>query len=196
MTVHATKFCRGCSRDLPSSSFCVNRRNANGLQARCRECYSAVRAKNYAIHKDGVHNTVSLCPDCGASKSRQAARCAPCANGQIVRVVGDKHPQWRGGRPKNLYGLTAEEVLDLHAEQGGKCAICGEQETVRDWQGGKTRALSIDHDHETGAVRGLLCYRCNNALGLYQDDPALLERAASYLRSHSENNKEAAAKAV
>ncbi len=57
--------------------------------------------------------------------------------------------------------------------QGGGCAICGKRP-------GKV-SLHVDHDHETGEVRGLLCVGCNNALGQFRDDLELLARASDYL---------------
>jgi hypothetical protein len=58
--------------------------------------------------------------------------------------------------------------------QAGKCLICGANER-----------LVIDHNHKTGLMRGLLCYKHNTALGLFQDNPILLRRAADYLESHT-----------
>lgn len=58
-------------------------------------------------------------------------------------------------------------------EQGGGCAICGEFPTEK--------KLAVDHDHETGRVRGLLCMRCNTALGHFEDSITLLEAAIDYL---------------
>lgn len=63
--------------------------------------------------------------------------------------------------------------------QDGRCAICREEETAT--ARGRVRSLAVDHDHETGAVRGLLCSRCNTALGLFRDNPALLLEAIAYL---------------
>lgn len=60
------------------------------------------------------------------------------------------------------------------AAQGGKCAICGGTNP-----GG--HRLAVDHDHTTGAVRGLLCHACNAGIGKLRDDPALLRVAADYL---------------
>ena len=70
------------------------------------------------------------------------------------------------------YGLTADEHAAMEYDQGGKCAICRQEDTKR---------LAIDHDHATGKVRGLLCRKCNLSLGLMGDDAVRLARAALYL---------------
>lgn len=72
-----------------------------------------------------------------------------------------------------------KEFREMEREQGGVCAICGEKET-RTRRGNLVR-LSVDHDHTTGSIRGLLCTRCNTAVGLMQDEPELLRKAIEYL---------------
>ena len=69
-------------------------------------------------------------------------------------------------------GVTPDEYARMLAAQDGHCALCPNTP--------KTRRLSVDHDHKTGAVRGLLCYRCNRALPVYVD-AAWLARAAEYV---------------
>lgn len=76
---------------------------------------------------------------------------------------------------KYLYGLTEQEYQALHVAQAGKCAICGVPESEL------KRGLHVDHCHTTGRVRGLLCDRCNVALGMFGDDAARMQRAALYL---------------
>lgn len=75
------------------------------------------------------------------------------------------------------YGLTRAEVHMLQAQQGGRCAICRRLPTVR--------RLVIDHCHDTGEVRGLLCDPCNLGIGNLGDNELLLRRAADYLRRHA-----------
>lgn len=82
---------------------------------------------------------------------------------------------------KKDYGLSREKYDALHAAQNGKCAICGTNESlvIR----GKKLRLAVDHCHDTGAIRGLLCSQCNTGLGCFGDDPDRVEAAARYLRS-------------
>ena len=70
------------------------------------------------------------------------------------------------------YELTRSELADLRAAQDGRCAICSDP------------AQHLDHDHATGATRQLLRQRCNHGLGLFRDDPVLLDAAACYVAFH------------
>ena len=74
------------------------------------------------------------------------------------------------------YGMTEQDFEDLSAAQGYKCRLCDRPASKERY--GK---LSIDHCHDTGVVRGLLCLRCNTALGKFSDNPRTLLRAAQYL---------------
>lgn len=75
--------------------------------------------------------------------------------------------------------MTRAQLDALIAAQGGACAIC--REPLAPYFGKGTRT-HVDHNHATGAVRGVLCHLCNQGLGKFRDDPARLERAAVYLR--------------
>jgi hypothetical protein len=75
---------------------------------------------------------------------------------------------------RTRYGITPEDYDRMLVEQGGVCAICLRPP-------GKRR-LHVDHDHETGKVRALLCSRCNHAVGLVREDETILSRMIEYLR--------------
>jgi hypothetical protein len=105
-------------------------------------------------------------------------RCKPCrktASATHALAVGLK----RKGQHLRLYGVSVEQYAALVEAQDNLCAICELPETMT-YQG-KVKSLSIDHDHATGKVRGLLCAACNFALGKFKDSPALLRSAANYL---------------
>lgn len=74
---------------------------------------------------------------------------------------------------KFYYGMDADDLHRLYAKQDGRCAICKHPE-------GEKR-LHVDHDHDTGLVRGLLCGNCNALLGHARDSTEILRRAIYYL---------------
>lgn len=94
-----------------------------------------------------------------------------------------KHPydyaKSKDDKLKRTYGISYQEYLTMLEAQGGCCAICGTDDT------GKRKAFAVDHCHETGNVRGLLCSNCNTGIGNLRDDIGLLERAIEYLRNTS-----------
>lgn len=81
------------------------------------------------------------------------------------------------------YGITKPEYDQLLKEQGGVCAICRKSETVK--QGGEVKSLSVDHNHQTGKIRGLLCSKCNMVLGKI-NDINILANAINYLEKNGE----------
>lgn len=80
------------------------------------------------------------------------------------------------------YGITVDEYEAMYRKQRGQCAVC--KATAGGVKHGKPTLLSIDHDHVTNKVRGLLCEKCNFAIGLMEDTPARLRQAAAYLEKH------------
>jgi hypothetical protein len=100
-----------------------------------------------------------------------------------VREWQKAHPGRTLSYRYSRYGLTNGDFEHMLQSQRGLCAICHQPETST-WNG-RVRKLAVDHDHATGAVRALLCQRCNLTLGRMQDDPALLRKAADYLEEHA-----------
>lgn len=79
------------------------------------------------------------------------------------------------------YGITREDYDLLFEKQNGLCAICKEPETkIVKWSG-RLLPLSVDHDHVTGKIRGLLCNRCNRVLGMIKDDAQIARSILEYL---------------
>ena len=90
------------------------------------------------------------------------------ANSDAIKEASDRN------RYPLRYGITYKDRVRMHEERGGLCDICGKPNA-----GGEL--LFIDHDHETGEVRGMLCSACNSAIGFMRDLPELLRKAADYL---------------
>ena len=84
---------------------------------------------------------------------------------------------------KVLAPIKGEKYDQMFDRQNGLCAICERPETSM--RNGRVKALAVDHDHETGKVRELLCWHCNSGLGKFKDDSKVLRKAAEYLEKHS-----------
>ncbi len=84
---------------------------------------------------------------------------------------------------KRTFGIHLIDYQRMFIEQNGVCAICERPETVK--RRGKVKWLAVDHNHETGHVRGLLCDHCNKAVGLMREDPRSLRRAADYVEKYA-----------
>lgn len=94
----------------------------------------------------------------------------------MPRTRNKTYEEQRISRIRN-YGIQPEDYDRMLEEQGGGCYICGKQPEER-------KALHIDHDHETGSVRGLLCANHNRGLGLFSDSPMLIIKTLEYLVRH------------
>lgn len=112
------------------------------------------------------------CRECLSKRDKDRWR-DPVARGKLQA----QSKQRRDANPGRDFGMTAEQYAVLVAASNGRCAIC-------DRSPGKTRH-HIDHDHDTGLIRGLLCHNCNRGLGYFLDQPNLLRAAAAYLERYS-----------
>lgn len=86
------------------------------------------------------------------------------------------------------FNITSKIYNNLFKKQSGKCAICKQPEPIFDNRTNKKRLLSVDHNHKTGEVRGLLCTNCNNGLGRFRDKIKFLNNAINYLKKGSNKN--------
>lgn len=171
---------------------CHNQPRAKG-HSYCYVCkrarsrlYSTPEWKAERAAKKAAPRLTKRCTRCEQGKSLDDfyqvdgypySRCKSC-HLEVMREYKEANPDHRRGvsrrsRRKQLlqtYGITEDEYAEMHAQQEGRCAICLEETD-----------LQVDHCHAAGHVRGLLCGRCNKALGLFDDDPARLQAAILYL---------------
>ncbi len=102
------------------------------------------------------------------------------------RKVLEKNAAWRRANIDKVrdsdyrrkYGIELEAVQLMAEMQGNACRLCNRASAD------SYRGLHLDHDHATGRIRGLLCHFCNTALGKFNDDAALLRRAATYVETY------------
>lgn len=126
------------------------------------------------------------CAKCGMSKPEDQfprnknyadgrhCNCKTCHNAQVRESRRRLHGGSRHYHLKRRYGIGAADVAAMIEEQGGLCPICR-----------KRPAVHVDHDHESNAVRGILCEMCNGGLGQFKDDVDRIRSAISYLERHA-----------
>lgn len=191
--------CKKCKIEKLETDFDRHgNRSWEAFKLTCRDCLNVV--------KEAKLRGVKVCLKCHVEKPVAAfnkhggpgregqlrSRCVSCqteeataknrANPERVNAT-NKH--WRDRNPnkvramqlRNAFGISPEQYDQLFEAQGGVCAICNQKEPVR-------KHLAVDHVHGTNppVIRGLLCNRCNPALGAFQDSPKLLLSAVEYLR--------------
>lgn len=170
-TSTSTRDCRTCGKNLPLSSFHRSAASSGGRRRSCKSCRRSAERRRQ--HDRGEHPRSSLpkeCFNCRLTKpaaafhahkhSRDglASHCIQCTS-ELARL--------------RRYGLTAADVRRLHRVQRGLCPPCQSAIPVG--------TCHVDHDHATGAVRGLLCSSCNLGIGNASDSPETLDTLALYL---------------
>ena len=88
---------------------------------------------------------------------------------------------------KRNYGIDDATLEQMKKDQNYKCYLC-HSEGFLIGKNNHNEKLAVDHDHDTGKVRKLLCHNCNRALGLFKDNPELMRKAASYVEEHKETH--------
>lgn len=154
------------------------------MTKRCTRCTQSKFVEMFHRRKNGQYRT--WCKPCHAEYRLEWSRKNKDRLNAKARNKYKQNPQKERSRKlKQWYGVTQEQYDSLHLKQNGRCAVCNKTETHKVW--GKTSQLSLDHDHLTGRVRGLLCHSCNSCIGYGKESPTLLRNAASYLENHHPN---------
>lgn len=200
MTV-AHKFCKGCERTLPRTNFSPRKeRGPEAVRSKCKECNSAATAAYVADHLDErkayakQHKSDNRAYY--SQKERERVALNPERKREQDRIwrmnnkdkVADAQRRWRSENPEKVahakrrdalsrHGITIEDYDQMLASQDYVCKICGSSDTGS----AKKKYFSVDHCHDTGVVRGLLCQGCNSGLGHFKDDIVFLQAAIDYL---------------
>jgi hypothetical protein len=150
----------------PLENFYKEKTGKDGYRNDCKACLAARAHERYQRTKPAVIARVKRWQE--QNPERYAAYLAE------YRARPERKKADRAGHLKRKFGLTPEQYDEMLAAQDGRCMICRRPPAE-----GKT--LDIDHDHETGRVRGLLCRNCNHGVGKFFEDVWLLMAAAGYL---------------
>ena len=134
----------------------------------CNTCKQNKNNSEFYLKDNSILGLMSQCKKCLLTKQRKQKKLKPFgyqkANWKLVGIVNPD---------KTIF--TDLNYIKLLKVQEEKCAICKKH------QSRLKKSLVVDHDHKTGIVRGLLCIKCNSALGFLNDSPAALRRALKYL---------------
>lgn len=166
------KRCSTCKVDKPLTEFYFCKHTSDNLRSQCKPCH-----KSYQSSAPGRERSRGYYK---ANRERIRANAQRHYTNNKARILLHNSRSWRSpvqrrqDRLKSKYGITTPEYNQILSMQKGVCAICG--------RAPGRRSLAVDHDHDTGKVRGLLCGRCNSALGLLGDNLVGVERALQYLR--------------
>ena len=163
------KRCNKCGIEKPLDDFYRAPGMRDGHRGDCKVCDLAAKKKRYLAD-----------PAKAVARVKRWQQANPERVNATQRARRAKPEVKRADRARHLmtkYGITIEQYDELLAAQGGRCAICRREPRP-------DISLHLDHDHESGRLRGILCFRCNNSLGDLDDDPSLLRAAFRYLESY------------
>jgi hypothetical protein len=171
------KACKICKKVQPLSEYYRAKGTKDGHRGDCKACFKARAARRYAADperaKERVRRWQLENPEMRAAYMR------------MYRASGRRAEVDRRSHLKRKFGITPERYDEMLVTQGSGCAICHKppREDI---------SLHVDHDHASGAVRGLLCFDCNAGLGKLREDPDVLRAAVTYLIAHDPEQQELA----
>jgi hypothetical protein len=164
-----TKICGSCGEQRSVTDFYRNNAAKDGLRPECKRCSRIRRKAWYEANRQGEIERAKAWqqqnPD-RHSENQRRRRARP----DIKRRERDAYLQ-------RTFGITLDEYDEMLRAQGGRCGICGRSPRP-------DISLHVDHDHRSGAIRGLLCFPCNNAVGLLRDDIERVGAVRAYLIDH------------
>jgi len=164
------KKCPRCKYNKQESEFHKSRKRKGGLAWCCKVCVKAFAASWYLRNKEYSNARNKAWYEKNFEKISQRAR------------IELTYEQRRNARLKNKFGITASEYDRILGQQNFLCAVCSQHRDEF------SKAFAVDHCHTTGRIRGLLCEKCNQGIGCFNDSPERIRLAVQYLEVSYENS--------
>jgi len=162
------KSCCYCHVIKSYAEFPKHKNRKDGFGTACRSCMKEYHKKRSCVAANRI-------------RANEITRNWRHVNGKTqYRKYRNKVRTYQNAYAYKKFGLTVEQYKELVITQKGLCAICHKPETRM--KNGRTQRLSIDHNHVSGKVRGLLCGACNSGIGYFKDDLVTINSAISYLQ--------------
>ena len=192
------KTCTICNIEKELDEFYKDKSKKLGISSTCKEC-SKKYSKTYTVkHKDSALAYQKEYRKDNKVQQRKQHKQYYESHKEELKLYRDKYrmdnkekikaqnKQYRLNNPEKIrnhdllksFGITLGDYNNMLEYQDGVCAICGDYETDNN-----AKNLAVDHNHQTGKIRGLLCGKCNKMLGLAKDDKTILQSAINYLRN-------------
>jgi hypothetical protein len=202
------KTCSRCKKAQPIACFSTDKSRRDGLSSWCLDCRRAQKATYLARPGEKERQAARVRAWMAKNRNQVAARARTYreknattiearsleyrrANREAINARGRAWAKTEAGKKRRIghrlktrYGLTPEQRDTLFARQGHACAICKTTESTRPW--------NVDHCHTTGRVRAILCERCNIVVGRVEEDAAVAQSIADYIRDVCEPIKKSA----
>ncbi|HZX49542.1 MAG TPA: endonuclease VII domain-containing protein [Candidatus Paceibacterota bacterium] len=143
---------------------------------KCTRCGKTNSDVSFSLKKNSTSVIAKRCDDCRSS----AAVTWGARNPEKIRVANERFKASGKARYSRLlkkYNISESLYLELLKKQGGRCAIC-KHSSPR----GRYPVFNVDHDHNTGRIRGLLCGNCNRGLGYLGENLKVLKSAINYVK--------------
>lgn len=178
-----TKYCPVCKSFVDITKFNRDKSAHDGYGWRCSKCQSDWKKSKYKKdlnYKDKILKINRNYHDLNKDRRNKEKNEKYHKDGEHVR---EKSRKWREDHPIEMvnqqllikYGIDINKYNEILAIQEGACAICQNSEN------GRYKRLSVDHDHKTMRIRGLLCHKCNRGIGLFMDSVLIINAAIGYL---------------
>jgi hypothetical protein len=204
-----TKTCSKCGIEKNVSEFHKNKLGIYGVQAQCKTCKALLKkeyrsredvkikenqyAKEYRKREEVIIKHREYAKEWSSKpenkekkkiyndfrKNNQVAHEKKLKYMREYNHLDNVKKQSKNSNLIRFYGIKIDQYELMFSQQKGLCYICGKPECS------SNRQLAVDHDHATGKVRGLLCGKCNKAIGLLNDDISILKSAIEYLEKWS-----------
>lgn len=159
------KVCSHCKNKKSANQFHKQTASVDGLQRTCKTCTSVLNRKSHLSRKPEA--------------KRRLKDLVVTTDGSIVFLKTKQTA--RSTMLMHVHGISEDNFNYLLEMQGGKCDICGTSDPIR--------CFCVDHCHNTGRIRGILCDLCNKGLGAFKDNKNALARAIEYLNPNDPNIK-------
>ena len=203
-----SKICSKCKLDKELSSF-YYRKDKNTYDSICRECLAKYKREYYQKNKDRlreIDNIYRSDPERREKKNKKqreyyqknkkkiSEQNKIKRGGENKELYNENQKLYRQNNPekvtnyrlKSNYNITLYEYNEIFNNQDGRCLICNIElvhrlDNLKSYPSESILSGVIDHDHETGKIRGILCNKCNMGIGLLKHDTSILLSAVKYL---------------